>query len=321
MITTTLYPSKAVYVDNESPTSNYNSDSNLRAGIGSAADKIRESLLQFDLSGINGTISSAVLRMYSYSNSCWQTSVDLQVLRNIASFAVASVTYNTKPATTTTGAVSRSVSGYNTWYEWNITSIINTQKSGVNYGITVKQSTTTLSRAKCFYKTDSTYRPQLVVTYTPYGNMTAPTVTINPAITEDAATVAWFGGVAGAGQTISHYTMQYRDSEDGLSWSTWLTYTPDGWSNGRLYSTSGSGSATVHASTTDGAYRQFRLTIVGSAGTSYQAVSSAVTLQKQPAGVAHYNGDTCRFYTSDGNGGYSLLIPKYYENGEWHTFV
>ena len=166
MVTITLNPTQSVYVNNGSKTTNYDDKDCLRVGVGSSTSIQYHTLLEFPLEQVAGAVTSATLRLYSYSDGCWQASVTQLVRQAVGEWDETAVTWNTKPDTDDTIQASKSVSGYDKWYEWDVTKLVQAQKAGDNFGLTVLQSGTTTSKAKC-YKRTGTYAPQLVVEFVP----------------------------------------------------------------------------------------------------------------------------------------------------------
>lgn len=172
MSSVTLNPTQASYVYYNNAAKNYNDNDWLRVGV-QADSSVRRyyTAIQFNLSSIpsNSIISGATLRMYSYSNECWKTSVT-QLAKRITSSWSSSLTYDTRPSVTTTNQTSHTTSGsYDTWEEWNVKNIVQEWSNGTaNYGFWMEQDGLTLEKGKC-YKKSGTYAPQLVIDYTPVG--------------------------------------------------------------------------------------------------------------------------------------------------------
>ncbi len=99
-----------------------------------------------------------------------------------------------------------------------------------------------------------------------YCNVTAcgdPTsFAISPTIAEGTATLSWSGATGGAGNAITGYEIEYRDSTDNSTWGAWEAL-------GVIGSSSASGNLTTNPPVLRGNYRQFRIKTQGSAGASY----------------------------------------------------
>ena len=166
----TLNPTAETYANKESPSSTHNGNNYLRCGYGSASDKCYYTYLKFDIQGSipkGSTITSAVLSLYSYSNSCWQASTNLVCRRVTSSWTQSGLTWDNRPSGTGTNSVTGTFSGYNTWYSFTITGMVQDMlDASTDYGLVVRQNDETLSKAKCFRKNTSGYEPKLVISYT-----------------------------------------------------------------------------------------------------------------------------------------------------------
>lgn len=165
MATVTLTPSQSVFVSLYNANENFNTYDKIRVGVGSSTSSQYIGLLQFTLPPAIAVLNSATLRLYSYSDSCYQAAVILDVFRNIAAWDQAAVTWNTKPSKTDANKASKSVSGYDTWHTWDVSALIRDILANANYGMQIIQNGTTIERSKC-YKRSGTYAPQLVLDYT-----------------------------------------------------------------------------------------------------------------------------------------------------------
>ena len=171
MSTATLYASKGTYVSLPAPTTNYDTAGFFRVGVGSASGNVYKALIAFDLSSLRQytRIRAAILYLYSYSNSCYTAVSDIKVSRNTSDFNESTATWNSgTPTTTATNAVVASWGGYNAWYSYDVTKMVQDIINGAsNYGFTVEQNNTTTLRSKCFYsEDDATYPPYLEIEYT-----------------------------------------------------------------------------------------------------------------------------------------------------------
>lgn len=167
----TLNPSQSAYVSYGAPNNNYNANDYLRCGIQSSIAIRYMTLVQFNLSSIpaHSIINSAALKLYSYSNLCYNALTTQLAKRCTGSWVYSTVTYNTKPATTDTNQASMTNSGYDKWYEWNIKDIAQLWSNGTaNYGLWIIQADLDTTEGKC-YKRTGTYVPQLAIDYTPVG--------------------------------------------------------------------------------------------------------------------------------------------------------
>ena len=173
----TLNPTAETYANKESPSSAQSGNNYLRCGYGSTSNKCYYTYLKFNVQGSipkGSTITSAVLSLYSYSNDCWQASTNLVCRRVTSSWTQSGLTWNNKPSATSTNSVTGTFSGYNTWYSFTITGMVQDMlDASTDYGLVVRQNDETLSKAKCFRKNTTNYEPKLVISYT------EPSITVN----------------------------------------------------------------------------------------------------------------------------------------------
>ena len=162
MANVTLSPTQAAYVYSSGAAS----ADRLRIGRQSGGT-YAETYMKFNWSAIMGAkIHSAVLRMYSFnggdefgSNSI--SSAGYIITTNWA----ADVVFASRPSLGTTAYGTMTNSGYEKWYEWDVKTLLQAIANGTtNYGVGVKQTNTTNSTAKAFYKAGNA--PQLVIDYT-----------------------------------------------------------------------------------------------------------------------------------------------------------
>jgi hypothetical protein len=107
-----------------------------------------------------------------------------------------------------------------------------------------------------------------------YCNITAcgaPTsCSVSAALSEGAVTLSWSGASSGAGNAITGYEIQYSESPDNATWTSWYAYSS--------YSTTvTSGSLSVTPSANRGAYRRFQIRTLGAAGSSYYSAWKVTT--------------------------------------------
>lgn len=168
----TVNPTQATYVYGLQTGNNYSGESKVRLGYMANASAKLITLLDFDLAFLSGaTINSGTLRLYSYDtgDDYGSRATSLGVKRLLSEWDAATVTYATKPTEDSTYQGTESWSGYNKWYEWDVAAILQAIANGaVNYGVSVQQTTAySQATSKSFYKNDTTYKPQLVIDYTP----------------------------------------------------------------------------------------------------------------------------------------------------------
>ena len=150
-----------------SGTNNYGTDTELRARLSGSSSNY-ETYLKFDLSSVSGGVSSAKLRLYGHLDS---TSI-LNVSQAI--FAVSSttwsetgITWNTRPPSATSPLATVVVpDGVLRFYEWDITSYIQSEKSAGRKLVSLALKSTATSSPYTIFnsKEASSNWPQLVVT-------------------------------------------------------------------------------------------------------------------------------------------------------------
>jgi hypothetical protein len=171
--TQTLSASDDAYVDQGSANSNFGSATDLKVrapllgalGINLGGD--RWTLARFTLPSLQlCSVTLAKLRLYASSATSGRT---LDAERITASWAEGTVTWNNKPSSTSTGAVSIA-SGSGTGYrEWTVTALVTAMyPPGNNYGFLVSDASgLSLLAPEQIYNSDeaAANKPQLVVTY------------------------------------------------------------------------------------------------------------------------------------------------------------
>lgn len=224
----TLNPSQVTYVNGNWPSDNYSATDYLHAGVGSVTSKQNLTLIQFSLAQIpaGSVISSATMRLYSYNNDSYRAETTLLAKRNTSAFTASVVTYTTRPATTDANQGTCTDSGYDTWFEWNITEIARAWVTGTsNLGLTIIQSGTAVEHVKCFKKSGE-FMPQLVVDYTeptPPGKATG--LAITPNTFEVNPTLNWVPGVDGYNNSKKGYNIYFRLNGSGWTFVKYTTNT------------------------------------------------------------------------------------------------
>ncbi len=146
----TFKPSADAYVIQTSPSANYGKSTSLRVDN----SPITHSYLRFSVSGLNGAIQSAKLRIYANSTS-WGGYYSVQAESN-NSWTETAITYNNAPAPGSvikkSARLSRSV-----WTEVDVTSYVKSQGT-YNFVITTGNTNTN------FASRESRKSPQLVIT-------------------------------------------------------------------------------------------------------------------------------------------------------------
>lgn len=201
------------------------------------------SLLSFDLSSVQGTITAAVLRLYPTSDYA-STGAIFNVLRNTSNFEPTAVVFATKPMTTAEAQIANVTITQNVWNELNVTSMVQSMVAVGNYGFTLNASAA-LNYAKKLAKTGAT-APQLVITYTPNSSTIA---TITPSIEMDGVSTGNITINTGAA-TYTHNLLlslgAYSQNISMAAGETSRTFSiPTEWCNAIPNSTTGTITATL----------------------------------------------------------------------------
>jgi len=118
---------------------------------------ISEGYLKFTVSGITGTVQSAVLRVYATSGSV----NSLQAYSAGNSWTETGLTWNNKPARTSGVLDSKSSIALNGWMEFNVTASVNAD--GTYTFVLAKD----ISDSAGFSSKEGAQPPQLIVTLAP----------------------------------------------------------------------------------------------------------------------------------------------------------
>ena len=166
------------HVSQASPDDNKNSETYMLCGCGGSTSKKYYTYLKFPIKTkipAGSRITKATLSVYSYNGSDdWlNTAVDFVCKRVTSSWTASSVTWNSKPTSTTTNEVVKTGCEGTGRYNFTVTNIVqNILDASNDYGFVIRQNDTSLdSNAKTFRKsTSSSYSDQLFyleVTYEP----------------------------------------------------------------------------------------------------------------------------------------------------------
>lgn len=161
---------------------------------------------------------------------------------------------------------SRTSTDNSTWTAWSVLTSLTLSASGGSYNPTVARTPGTYTQFGVWTIDALDVYSSETISNSIYCNVTAcgsPTsFSISPTIAEGTATLFWSGATGGAGNGITGYEIEYRDSTDNSTWGTWEAL-------GVIGSSSASGSLTALPPTTRGDYRQFRIRTQGSAAAIY----------------------------------------------------
>ncbi|WP_232838728.1 DNRLRE domain-containing protein [Streptomyces geranii] len=157
------------------------SSQELKSGTYNAGTDKARSYLKFDVSKFTGKhITDTNFALYSYwSSTCSREGAGTTVRRITSSWSSTSLTWDTRPSSTGTGAVNNLVPrGYSSdcaaaWSNWDIDTIVQAWADGSpNYGLMVygtsETDSTTWRRFRSANYTTTGYAPKLTVTYNSY---------------------------------------------------------------------------------------------------------------------------------------------------------
>lgn len=223
MATLTATLQQASHTDSQSSTASvpqYSKTSYVLAATGSSS-RVRRTYLKFDLSSIpkGSTITSATLSLYSYDADVnWQASVALVARRVTSSWDQTTITHNSQPSNTSTSQASGTFSGYNKWYDFNATSLVQSIVNSTNYGIVVmanSESTGSLTKAfRCRTGTGTSYATSW--------HTNAPKLTVE--YTTPSVTVAFYGnGATGTGANTGNTSTNLSDLKQTVTYSSAYT--------------------------------------------------------------------------------------------------
>lgn len=223
MATLTATLQQASYTDSQSSTASVPQYSKARyvlAATGSSS-RVRRTYLKFDLSSIpkGSTITSATLSLYSYDADVnWQASVALVARRVTSSWDQTTITHNSQPSNTSTSQASGTFSGYNTWYAFDATSLIQSIVNNTNYGIVVMASNeSTGSKTKAFR-----CRTGTGTSYATSWHANAPKLTVE--YTTPSITVTFYGnGATGTGANTGNTSTNLSDLKQTVTYSSAYT--------------------------------------------------------------------------------------------------
>ncbi|MDQ3871517.1 MAG: DNRLRE domain-containing protein, partial [Chloroflexota bacterium] len=161
----TFAPDADARVQEANPTTNYGASAYLRADAG--ADPDVESYLRFTVSGLNGGVTRATLRLFEYNGT-----VDgPAVYATGTSWSESGITWSNRPARTSAAVSDKGSIAANSWVDYDVTSLV----SG-NGTYSFNLATTSSDASYVYSRENATNRPELVVV-----PETATTVEIAPA--------------------------------------------------------------------------------------------------------------------------------------------
>jgi len=155
--------------DGSSSDTNYGTSTSIEVTLNAGAR--RDAYLKFDLSTISGPISNAKLRMYGRLVNTNTSSVSTAVYGvSSTSWEESSITYTNKPTVGSTALASVNVAGITwTWYEWDITSYLESERSAGRTTVSLALVNTTVSDPYTWFESrENSNKPQLALTFTPF---------------------------------------------------------------------------------------------------------------------------------------------------------
>jgi hypothetical protein len=161
---------------------------------------------------------------------------------------------------------SRTSTDNSTWSSWTELVIINLSSSSGSYHPTVSNISGTYTQFGLWTIDALNAYSAEKVSNSIYCNITActepSTFTLSTTVAEGNLTLSWNGAIAGAGNAITGYEIQFSDSIDNSTWDEWTALTI-------LSSSLTDGSLSASPPSTRGYYRRYQIRTLGSAGSSY----------------------------------------------------
>src|SRR5690349_15836606 len=115
----TFTPDADSYVKQGSPTTNYGTASSLQ--VNGVSNPGMESFIRFTVTGVSGSLQSARLRVYATTNG---TKNGPAVYGTSTSWTETGITWNNRPARTSSAVDNKGSIGINSWAEYDVTSLV-----------------------------------------------------------------------------------------------------------------------------------------------------------------------------------------------------
>lgn len=159
----TLSANADAWIDQNSSSNNYGSDSTLKVQSKGPSDNFRV-LVRFGLPGLppGCVVQTATLRLYSPSATSGRT---LEALQLAAAWSENGVTWSNQPATTGAAATTTSGAGYR---EWNVTAQVSAEyTAGSSHGFLIRDAVESSSgfEQQLYSREKGESMPQLVITF------------------------------------------------------------------------------------------------------------------------------------------------------------
>lgn len=286
-----------------------------RQGSG-AVSKAAITILDESVKALQGKgyrINNAYISAYAFNNGNeWQTSIPVRVDGCTTEEVTTATTYNTLPTADVEG-VNTTVSSWSTWYDFDITNVMQAICSNASNAITLLlyQTTTANSTAKAFYVTNASYYIKLTVDYDiPEILGTPQNVALDKTKTKDFATLSWLAVTDGLLNTVEGYEIQRRDNG-----GTWASLTSVGTVESEIVS-----------APAQGITREYRIRALGSAGALYFSEWAVCpqTLSLLSGGKAYISGawvDTIGTLAYINGAWRTVTNKKTFANGNWQDII
>jgi calcineurin-like phosphoesterase family protein len=169
------------YVNQSNPSTNYGNATTLQ--VDGASDPDLESFIRFAVTGISGTVQSARLRVFTTTNGSTNGPA---VYSTGTSWVETSITWNNRPARTSSVLDNKGSISTNTWVEYNVAALV--KADGTFSFVLAADSTDGLT----FSSRQGSQPPQLVITFISDVTST-PTLTPSPTSTLSAGDAIFVG--------------------------------------------------------------------------------------------------------------------------------
>jgi calcineurin-like phosphoesterase family protein len=193
------------YVNQSNPSTNYGNATTLQ--VDGASDPDVEGFMRFVVTGISGTVQSARLRVFTTTNGSTNGPA---VYSTGTSWIETSITWNNRPARTSSVLDNKGGISTNTWVEYNVTSLV--AGNGTFSFVLAADSTDAVT----FSSRQGSQPPQLVITFISDVTLT-PTPTLTPTSTLSADDVIFVGAgdIASCDNNNDELTAQLLDAIPG----------------------------------------------------------------------------------------------------------
>jgi hypothetical protein len=193
------------YVNQSNPSTNYGSATTLQ--VDGASDPDIESYIRFTVTGISGTIQSARLRVYVTTNG---SNNGPAVYAAGSTWTETGITWNNRPARTSSAVDNKGSIGTNTWVEYNVTSLV-TGNQTFNFVLAADSADGLI-----FSSRQGSQPPQLVITFSSDVTSThTPTLTPTSTLSADDVIFTGAGDIASCDNNNDELTAQLLDAIPG----------------------------------------------------------------------------------------------------------